>query len=168
MSSAQDKTAGYGGTPTGNRAGQETARYPESGYSDRDYELSGRGAAQTGGTVLAGVLMLLSGLWGFFEGLVAIIRQSFYVTLPNYTFQFNVHGWGWIHLIIGVVLFAAGACVLLGQTWAKLLGIVLAVFSAIANFLFIPYYPVWSIIVIAMDVFIVWALASGLSRRQAA
>jgi hypothetical protein len=167
MSSAQDKTAGYGESPAGSQAGREPARYPESGYPARDYGYGG-GPAQTGFTVLAGVLMLLSGLWGFFEGLVAIIRQSFFVTLPHYTFQFNVHGWGWIHLVIGVVLFAAGACVLLGQTWAKLLGIVLAVFSAIANFLFIPYYPVWSIIVIAMDVFIIWALASGMSRRETA
>ena len=164
MSSAQDK-AGYEGPPAGGRTAQETASYREAGYETRDY---GGGAAQTGFTVLAGMLMILGGLWGFFEGLVAIIHQSFYHTLPNYTFQFNVHGWGWIHLILGVVVAAAGVCVLLGQTWAKLLGIVLAVFSAIANFLFIPYYPVWSIILIAMDVFIIWALATGISRRSEA
>jgi hypothetical protein len=105
----------------------------------------------------------------FFVGLVAIIRQSFYVSPPaNYTFQWSVHGWGWTHLILGIVVFAAGACVLLGQTWAKALGIVLAVFSGIANFLFLPYYPLWSIIVIAIDVFIIWALASGIGRRAAA
>ena len=167
MSSAQDKAAGYSGTPVGSASGQEAARYPEGGYRGRDDDYGG-GAAQTGFTVLAGVLMVLGGLWGFFEGLVAIIRQSFYHPLPNYTFQFSVHGWGWIHLIIGVVIFAAGVCVLLGQTWAKLLGIMLAVFSGIANFLFIPYYPVWSIILIAMDVFIIWALATGISRRAAA
>jgi hypothetical protein len=166
MSSAQDK-AGYGGTPAGGRAAQETAAYRESAYTERDYGYTG-GGVETGFTVLAGMLMILGGLWGFFEGLVAIIHQSFYTTLPNYTFQFNVHGWGWIHLILGVVVAAAGVCVLLGQTWAKLLGIVLAVFSGIANFLFIPYYPIWSIILIAMDVFIIWALASGISRRQAA
>ena len=114
------------------------------------------------------MLMILGGLWGFFEGLVAIVHQSFYTTQTGYTFQFNVHGWGWIHLILGVVVAAAGVCVLLGQTWAKLLGIVLAVFSAIANFLFIPYYPIWSIILIAMDVFIIWALATGMSRASEA
>jgi hypothetical protein len=164
MSSAQDKS-GYGGTPAGGRTAQETASYREAGYEARDY---GGGAAQTGFTVLAGMLMILGGLWGFFEGLVAIVHQSFYTSQPNYTFQFNVHGWGWIHLILGVVVAAAGVCVLLGQTWAKLLGIVLAVFSAIANFLFIPFYPIWSIILIAMDVFIIWALASGISRHREA
>jgi hypothetical protein len=120
---------------------------------------------QAGFTVLAAVLMILSGLWNFLEGLVAIIKQSFFVVTPNYTYQFNVHGWGWLTLSLGIVLFAAGVGVLLGQAWAKVVGIVLAVFSGIASFMFLPYYPVWSIIVIAVDVFIIWALAAGLSRR---
>jgi len=166
MSSPQDKT-GYGGTPAGGRTAQETAQYREAEYQARDYGYGG-GPAETGFTVLAGMLMILGGLWGFFEGLVAIIHQSFYITQHNYTYQFNVHGWGWIHLILGVVIAAAGVCVLLGQTWAKLLGIVLAVFSGIAEFLFIPYYPIWSIIVITMDVFIIWALASSITRRHQA
>ncbi|MGH3272779.1 MAG: DUF7144 family membrane protein [Streptosporangiaceae bacterium] len=164
MSSAQGKS-GYGGTPPGGRTSQVTAGYQEAGYEARDYGYDG-GAVRTGFTVLAGMLMILGGLWGFFEGLVAIVHQSFYVSQPNYTFQFNVHGWGWIHLILGVVVVAAGVCVLLGQTWAKLLGIGLAVFSAIANFLFIPFYPIWSIILIAMDVVIIWALATGISHRH--
>ena len=113
-------------------------------------------------------LMILSGLWSFLVGLVAIIRQSFYVTLPNYTYQFSVHGWGWIHLALGIVIFAAGFCVLLGQRWALLTGIVLAVFSAVANFMFLPYYPLWAIIVIAIDLFVIWALATGISRHSEA
>jgi hypothetical protein len=166
MSSAQDK-AGYGGTPAGGRTAQETGQYREPAHDVSGYGYGGAGAAETGFTVLAGALMILGGLLGFFEGLVAIIRQSFYHTVSNYTFQFNVHGWGWITLILGVVVAAAGVCVLLGQKWAMALGIVLAVFGAIANFLFIPYYPIWSIIVIAMNIFIIWALASGISRRTA-
>jgi hypothetical protein len=191
MSSAQDKTAGYeagaGGVPgTGGAVnpaasgvsgdpgtGRETG-YPQGSHRrDPQYQRGteaeygyGPSGAQAGFTVMAAVLMMLGGLWSFFEGLVAIVRQSFYTTLPNYTFQFNVHGWGWVHLALGVLLFAAGACVLLGQTWARALGIVLAVFSGIANFLFLPYYPVWAIIVMAIDVAIIWALASGLGRRQ--
>jgi hypothetical protein len=186
MSSPQDKTAGYeasAASSTGPGAARETAARPEAGYPEGSYRgagypeagyqrgaagYGGGGMAETGFTVLAATLMILSGLLGFFEGLVAIIKQSFFVTLPNYTFQFSVHGWGWVHLILGAVIFAAGVCVLLGQTWAKVLGIVLAVFSGIANFLFVPYYPVWAIVVIAMDVFIIWALASSIGRHQAA
>lgn len=169
MSSAQERVPGYGGTTgsptpaggsapgTGRETGYEAAGY-ERGYGD------GGGMSEVGGTVLAGTLMILSGLWSFFLGLMAIVKQSFYVATQNNIYEFSVHGWGWVHLILGIVVFAAGACVLLGQTWAKAVGIVLAVFSAIASFLFLPYYPVWSIIVIAIDVFIVWALAHSIAR----
>jgi hypothetical protein len=144
-------------------ATRERAAYGESGmragYDD------GRSATQTGFTVLAAVLLMLSGLWSFLEGITAILRNSFFAVTQNYIYHFNVDSWGWIHLGLGIVVFAAGACVLLGQTWARAVGIVLAVFSGIANFMFLPYYPVWSIILIAVDVFIIWALATGPSRR---
>jgi hypothetical protein len=154
MSSAQDNTQ---------TADYEEARAARAGSGRHGGD--GRGAAQAGFTVLAATLMILSGLWSILEGLVAIIRQSFFIALPSYTYQFNVHGWGWIHLALGVVIFAAGFSVLLGQRWALLTGIVLAVFSAVANFMFLPYYPLWSIIVIAIDVFVIWALATGMNRR---
>jgi len=75
-----------------------------------------------------------------------------------------MHNRGWTHLILGAVVFAAGVCLLLGMTCARVVGIVLAVISGIANFLFLPYYPLWAIVVIAIDVFIIWALASGTRR----
>jgi hypothetical protein len=169
MSSAQDRTAS-GATPAagGPGAHRETASYPEPGYAGGTAGY-GNGMAETGYTILAAALMMLDGLWNFFVGLVAIIRQSFYVSHPNYEFHWNLHAWGWLHFALGIVIFAAGACVLLGQTWAKLLGIVLAVFSGLAAFLFLPYYPFWSIVVLALDVFVIWALATSIahSRRAA-
>jgi hypothetical protein len=155
MSSAQDQTAGR----------HETTAMPEAGYQ-RGTGPDGYGAdgGNSGSTVLAATLMMLGGLWGFFEGLVGILHQSFFTNQANYTFQWSVHSWGWLHLILGIVVFAAGACVLLGQPWAKALGIVLAVFSGIANFIFLPYYPVWAIVLIAIDIFVVWALASSMGR----
>jgi hypothetical protein len=174
MSSPQDKTAGYETDPGQAGSAAATAapgahRAPGAYVEPDTSSVSGYGSGtMNGGTALAATLMILSGLWGFFMGLTAIIKQSFYVHVPNYTFQFSIHGWGWTHLIIGIVLFAAGVCVLLGQTWAKALGIVLAVVSAIANFMFLPYYPIWSIVVIAVDVFIIWALAASIGRRAAA
>jgi hypothetical protein len=166
--SGQAQSGQAQGTQTQAGAHRQTTSYaagsPRAGYEGG----TGRGMALTGSTVLAATLMMLAGLWGFFEGLVAILRQNFFVHTSNYTFQWSVHSWGWVHLILGVVLFAAGACVLLGQTWAKALGIVLAVFSGIASFLFLPYYPVWSIILVAIDVFIIWALATSMSRSEAA
>jgi hypothetical protein len=74
-------------------------------------------------------------------------------------FQLDATGWGWIHLLVGVVVACAGVAVMAGQTWARIVGITLAVVSALTNFAFIPYYPFWSLTVIALDVFVVWALA---------
>jgi hypothetical protein len=130
------------------------------------YEGTGRHRpAVTGFTYLAATLMVLGGIWSFFEGLEAIIKKHFYVVTPNYAFKINITTWGWIHLILGVVVLLAGICLFLGQTWARIAGIILAMLSAIANFLFIPYYPFWSIILIVLDVFIIWALLTGPRER---
>ena len=102
-------------------------------------------------TILAAVFMMISGVLGFFEGLAAIIRGSFFVTLPNYAFSLSATGWGWLHLILGVLVFAAGAALLADQTWARIVGVVLAAFQIIASFVFLPYYPVWAIVVIALS-----------------
>jgi hypothetical protein len=156
--------------PAGREQGQPDYGREEYGRGRGGYPERGRGTAQAGGTLLAGTLLMLGGLWSFLEGIVAILRQGFFNTATahagTYLYQFDVHGWGWLHLALGIALFAAGACVLLGQTWARILGIVLAVFSGLANFMFLPYYPVWSIVLIAIDIFIIWALAT--SGRRAA
>jgi hypothetical protein len=115
-------------------------------------------------TAMAAVLMMLSGLWSFLEGLAAIIKQQFFVTLPNYAFNVSVSGWGWTHLILGIVIFLAGACLFTDMLWARMTGVALASISAVANFLYIPYYPVWSIVVIAIDVFVIWALLTPRRR----
>jgi hypothetical protein len=158
MSSTHDQPA-YTGTPSGD-SGRQYVPPPATGY-DKQYP-AGNGPS-TGAlslTMMAAVLMTLSGMWSFFEGLAALIRQSFFVVLPNYAFNISVTGWGWIHLITGIVVFAGGLCLFRDMMWARMLGVVLAMVSAVLNFLWIPYYPVWSIVVIAIDVFVIWALMS--------
>ncbi len=76
---------------------------------------------------------------------MALIQSEFYVVAPNHIFEFDATSWGWIHLIAGIVVLLAGFGVLAGQTWARVVGIIVATVSAIANFMFIPYYPIWSI-----------------------
>jgi hypothetical protein len=168
----QGGTSGAGYDQAQRRAAgvpEQTTAYEEPGYQRASYaDDSGSGMAARGFIALAATLMIMSGLWSFFVGITGILRGTFYVAVPNYTFSLSAHGWGWTHLIIGAVVFAAGFCLFLGMTWARVVGVVLAVISGIANFLFLPYYPLWSILVIALDVFIVWALVSGSSRRQAA
>ena len=109
--------------------------------------------------VFAAVMMMMAGVFQALAGLVAIFKNEFYVATRNYLFEFDVSAWGWIHLILGVIVALAGFALLSGATWARAVGITLAVLSAIANFLFIPYYPFWSLLIIALDVFVIWALA---------
>ncbi|HEY7011837.1 MAG TPA: hypothetical protein VH480_03715 [Streptosporangiaceae bacterium] len=171
MSSAQERPTGTDTAGTAPSAGNGGATTSTSGYQRGAHRSSGyaetgegRAVAVMGFTALAAVLMILSGLWSFFVGLTGVLKGSFFVSVTNYTFTYNIHNWGWTHLILGAVVFAAGVCLLLGMTWARVVGIVLAVISGIANFLFLPYYPLWAIVVIAIDVFIIWALASGTRR----
>jgi hypothetical protein len=113
----------------------------------------------TGLVVFAGVMMILVGGLQAFTGLVAIFEDEFYVTTRDYILQFDATSWGWIHLLLGVLVLLAGFAVLAGQTWGRVVGITLAVISAFANFAFIPYYPFWSMTIIALDIFVIWALA---------
>jgi hypothetical protein len=113
-----------------------------------------------GFALFAALMMIMAGIWQALAGLVAIFQNEFYVQTRNYLFQFDATTWGWIHLLVGVVVGLAGLGLLAGQTWARVFGIILAVLSAIANFLFIPYYPFWSMLIIALDIFVIWALAA--------
>jgi hypothetical protein len=167
--SSTGTTAGAAGS-TGTTGGQaENARQyvprQASGYEETAGRARPRGLVLSF-TVLAAILMILSGVMGFFEGLAAGLNGHFYVVRANYPFAWSVHGWGWIHLIIGVVLLAAGFALLMDQTWARVVGVVIASFSALANFLFIPYYPLWSIVLVAMNAFIIWALISPRSETR--
>jgi hypothetical protein len=113
-----------------------------------------------GFTVFAAILMIMVGVWQALAGLIAIFENEFYVTTRNYLFEFDATTWGWIHLVVGLLVAFAGWGLLSGQTWARVVGITLAALSATANFLFIPYYPFWSLLIIAVDVLVIWALAA--------
>jgi len=115
----------------------------------------------TGLVLFAGILMILAGGFQALQGLVAIFEDEFYLRTPNYVMQFDATQWGWIHLLLGLVVLFAGFAVMKGQTWGRVVGIILAVLSALSNFSFIPYYPFWSLAIIALDVFIIWALATA-------
>ena len=124
-----------------------------------------RAARQTSGwavgfILFAAIMMIMSGIFQAIAGLVAIFENEFYVATRNYLFQFDATTWGWIHLLIGLLVAFAGWGLLSGRTWARALAITLAVLSAIANFLFIPYYPFWSLLIITLDVFVIWAVAA--------
>jgi hypothetical protein len=167
------------GQPTAGQAGgsaqgyaTRSASYQQPGSYAGEPQAWYRGepepsAGAVAGTVLAGVLMILGGIWGFLLGLAVLIKKAFFVPVSGtYPYHWNITSWGWTHLFLGAVVFAAGVCVLMGMTWARVVGVILATLSAIASFLFLPYYPFWSVIMIAIDVYIIWALVKGPGRRR--
>jgi uncharacterized membrane protein HdeD (DUF308 family) len=111
-----------------------------------------------GGLAFAGTMMILIGCFQAIAGIVAIANDNFYTIRAHYTFDLDTTGWGWIHLIIGILVLIAGFSLFARRPWAGITAVMLAGLSAVANFFFIPYYPFWSIVVIALDVWVIWAL----------
>jgi uncharacterized membrane protein len=111
-----------------------------------------------GGVVFAASILTLIGTFQIIAGLVAVFNDEFFVVTRNYTFDLDVTAWGWLHLIIGALMVVVGIGLFGRRTWAGVTGIMLAMLSALMNFFFIPYYPLWSIVVIALDVWVIWAL----------
>ena len=134
---------------------QGPPQYPSAGRADQTTS-----GWAVGSILFAAIMMIMVGIFQALQGLVAIFENEFYVATRNYLFQFDATAWGWIHLLIGLLVAFAGWGLLSGRTWARVVAITLAVLSAIANFLFIPYYPFWSLLIVAVDVFVIWALVA--------
>ncbi|MGX1886596.1 DUF7144 family membrane protein [Streptomyces sp. NPDC055287] len=116
---------------------------------------TGRGS---GLVIFAAVLLLVAGVLDVLRGIMAIAEDDVFVNTPNYVFKFDLTSWGWIHLIFGLLAIAVGAGLFKAALWARVLGVGLAGLLIIANFLSLPYYPVWSIMAIAMYTFVIWGL----------
>ncbi len=116
----------------------------------------------TGGVVFAGVLLLCNGAFAVLQGIAAIAEDDVYARVGSYVYEMNLTGWGVVHLVLGVLLLVTGYGLLKDMAWARFTGILLASLSLIAQFMFLPYAPVWAVITMAIDVFVIWALA----RRQ--
>jgi hypothetical protein len=111
-----------------------------------------------GWTAFAGIMMIMMGILWVISGLVAIFNDEFYVVTQNWIFQFDVSTWGWIHLLLGIVILAAGFGLFSGAVWARIVGVIIAVISGLVAFTWLPYYPVWGIILIAISIGVIWAL----------
>ncbi|MEJ8670157.1 hypothetical protein WKI71_22275 [Streptomyces sp. MS1.AVA.1] len=115
-------------------------------------------AAAGGLTLFAAVLLFIAGVLDLFRGIMAIAEDDVYVSTPNYVFKFDLTSWGWIQLALGVIAMAVSVGLFSRATWARVVGVGIAGLLVIANFLSIPYYPVWSLTLIALYAFVIWAL----------
>ena len=107
----------------------------------------------------AGLLLLLVGIFQVLQGLAALIDPDFFAPPPHYAFAIDATAWGGVHLALGLLVMAAGVFLFFGTPAARFAGIAAAALSATSNFLFIPYFPVWAVLIIALDLLIIWALA---------
>ena len=113
-----------------------------------------------GWATFAAIMLMLGGVWAVIVGIAGIVEDEFFVVTPDWVFQFDITTWGWIHLIVGVILFASGIGIFSGNVMARTVGVIIAGLSAIANFAWLPYYPVWAFVAIAVDIAIIWALTA--------
>ncbi|MFH8887741.1 hypothetical protein [Streptomyces sp. NPDC017949] len=149
-------------------AQQSPSTSPTGAHRDRDVYDS-RNAWAAGGTMFAGVLLLIEGVLGIIKGITGIARNDVYSQVGDYVFKFDVAAWGWIHLVLGIVLGVVGAGLLKGAAlWARATGVVLAAISIILNFMWLPYTPIWAVISIAISCFIIWALCNDGGRTRSA
>jgi len=125
-----------------------------------------RSGAAVGYIMFASFILIMIGIFHAIDGLAAIINDTFYQQVGDYVFKFDATTWGWIHLIGGIIVLIAGFSLYGGAIWARTVGVIVALISAIASFASLPYYPIWSILIIVLDVCVIWALT--LHGRDAA
>jgi hypothetical protein len=112
-----------------------------------------------GWIAFAATMMILLGIFHAFQGLIALFQDKYYlVGQSGLTIHMDFTAWGWTHLILGLVVVGAGVGLLSGQMWARVVGVGVALLSAVVNIAFLSAYPIWSTMMIAFDVLVIWAL----------
>lgn len=108
--------------------------------------------------MFSGMILITVGIFQAFAGLVGILEDEILVVTPDYLVQLDATTWGWVHMIVGLIVIAAGFGIFSGNILARTVGVFAALGSMISMFMWLPWYPVWAIIIISMDIAIIWAL----------
>jgi len=113
-----------------------------------------------GWTAFAGIMMILMGGWWVITGLVGLFNSEFYVVTLRWIFEFDISTWAWIHLILGIIVLLSGFFLFSGATWARVVGVIIAILAGLVAFAWLPYYPVWAILFIVISIGVIWALTA--------
>ena len=116
--------------------------------------------AAVGWTAFAAFMMIMLGAWWIIAGLVALVNDDFFVATRKYVFRFDATTWGWIHLIVGILILLAGFGLFSGAIWARTVGVLLALLATLIGFAWLPWYPFWAILFIAASIAVIWALTA--------
>ncbi|WP_433179598.1 DUF7144 family membrane protein [Actinoallomurus sp. CA-150999] len=122
----------------------------------------------SGWLTFAGILVIVTGFFNLIDGLVALLRADYYLVADRDLLILNFTTWGWIWLILGAIQIIVGAGILAGRMWARAAGVVLAVLAALGHLVFLRAFPVWSVLVIAFCVIVVYALTAPPRGSRAA
>lgn len=113
-----------------------------------------------GTSIGASILLLTVGVLSILQGISAVAEDQLFVVGIEYVYEFDTTTWGWIHIILGIVLVVSAIGLMMGTTWGRIAAVTIAALSIIANFLWLPYYPLWSILIIALDIVVIWAVTT--------
>ena len=111
-----------------------------------------------GWTAFAGIMMVMGGVMWVFVGIVAILNEDFYVSDLEWFFKLSATTWGWIHVLLGIVVLMAGYSLFSGAVWARTVGVIVAVLWSLVAFSWLPWHPVWAVVFIAISIFVILAL----------
>ena len=113
-----------------------------------------------GTSIGAAIILVTVGIIQFFQGVAAVAENEVFVVGIEYVYKLDLTTWGWIHIVLGIVVLGVGLALFTGAGWARVSAIVVAAISILANFLWLPYYPWWSLLIIALDVVVIWAVST--------
>jgi hypothetical protein len=113
-----------------------------------------------GAIIFAAVLLIVGGIFQMIQGFVAITDDGYFAIDQDYVFTLDQTAWGWIHLVIGLLVTTAGLSLMRGASWARGVAVAVAGLSMFTNFLWLPHSPLWSLTTIAMSVAVIWAVTS--------
>jgi len=124
----------------------------------RDIRAGRTPSAWAGWVVFAGTMAIIVGVFNIIQGLVALFDDQYFVVASGDLLVFDFTAWGWVHLLVGVVMVVVGLGIMRGSPWGLVAGVVIAGVNAIVQLGFLAAYPVWSILIIALDVVVIYAL----------
>ncbi|MBO2438889.1 DUF7144 family membrane protein [Actinomadura nitritigenes] len=120
----------------------------------------------SGWLTFAGTLAMVIGAFNVIDGLVGLFKDNYYLVNGNQIMVFDFTAWGWFWLVLGAVQIAVGAGIIAGQMWARVVGVLFAVLTAIGHIAFLRAFPLWSVLTIAMSILLIYALTAPPSRAR--
>ncbi len=125
--------------------------------------------AWTGWVGFAAIMLVIIGAIDFFEGLIAVIRGSYYQHTPQGIVVFSTTKWGWIHIIIGILLILIGLALAAKSSWARWAAVIVIIVNLLAQLGWLgnSNYPLWSLTVITLQIIVLYALTARWSEVSA-